>query len=68
MRVAAAGSQTKLALVTADFIKIYDLAADAISPFFYFLLPSGKVRDVTFVTRDDKTYVFFIASSGKRAF
>ena len=59
-----AGWQTKLALVTADFIKIYDLSQDAISPYYFFLLPSGKVRDVTFVSRDDKMFVFLIASSG----
>ena len=42
------GSQTELAVVTADFVKVYNLAQDAISPQFYFLLPSGKIRDVTF--------------------
>jgi E3 ubiquitin-protein ligase UBR4 len=43
------GSQTELAIVTADFVKIYDLSLDALSPQFYFLLPTGKIRDVTFV-------------------
>ena len=28
--------------------QIYDLSVDAISPCFYFLLPSGKIRDATF--------------------
>ena len=36
-------------MVTADFVKVYDLADDAISPQYYFLLPSAKIRDATFV-------------------
>jgi len=45
------GSQTQLALLSADAVKIYDLGKDAISPKYYFLLPSGKVRDATFVVQ-----------------
>ena len=47
------GSQTELAIVTADFVKIYDLSLDAISPQYYFLLPSGKIRDSTFVLTEE---------------
>jgi E3 ubiquitin-protein ligase UBR4 len=43
------GSKTELALVTNDFIKIYDLSVDKISPIYYFLLPMGKIKDLTFV-------------------
>lgn len=43
------GSQTTLALVTADFVKIYDLSKDVLSPQYYFLVPTGKIRDVTFI-------------------
>lgn len=43
------GSQTSIALLTADAVKVYDLGKDVISPIYYFLLPSGKVRDATFV-------------------
>jgi hypothetical protein len=43
------GSQTELALVTSDFIKIYDLSIDKISPIYYYLLPMGKIKDVTFM-------------------
>ena len=42
------GSQTELAVVTADFIKINDLSQDAISPQYYFLLPTGKVYIQTY--------------------
>ena len=41
------GSQSELAVVTADFVKIYDLATDALSPQYYFLLPTGKIRDAS---------------------
>ena len=43
------GSQTELALITSEFIKIYDLSVDKISPIYYYLLPIGKIKDVTFV-------------------
>ncbi|XP_074655636.1 E3 ubiquitin-protein ligase UBR4-like [Tubulanus polymorphus] len=58
------GSQTELALVTADFVKIYDLSLDAISPQYYFLLPSGKVRDCTFVVMDEVRTMVLMTSSG----
>ena len=41
-------NQTQLALLTTDLIKIYDLSVDTISPIYYFILPTGKVRDCTF--------------------
>lgn len=51
------GSQTELALVTADFIKIYDLGKDAISPKYFFLVPAGKVRDCTFYCNESVSHV-----------
>uniref|UniRef100_A0A182JT95 UBR-type domain-containing protein n=1 Tax=Anopheles christyi TaxID=43041 RepID=A0A182JT95_9DIPT len=56
-------SQTKIALVTADFVKIYDLADDSYSPQYYFLVPSGKIRDCTFVYDQEGTYYMLIMSS-----
>lgn len=35
-------NQSQLALLTADFIKIYDLSIDSISPIYYFILPTGN--------------------------
>ena len=35
--------------MTADFVKIFDLATDAISPHYYMLLAVGMIQDVTFV-------------------
>lgn len=58
------GSQTKLALVTADFVKIYELAEDTLSPQYYFVVPSGKIRDCTFVHQSDSYYMLIFASSG----
>lgn len=59
------GSQTKLALITADFVKIYDLSIDVLSPQYYFLVPSGKIRDVTFIcTEDGKSTLLLMASTG----
>lgn len=38
------GSQTQVALVTSDFVKIFDLSNDLNNPMHHFLVPSGKVR------------------------
>jgi len=58
------GSQTEVAVVTADFVKVYNLAVDAISPQYYFLLPTGKIRDATFVVSDSERHLVLMASSG----
>ncbi|XP_011314104.1 protein purity of essence isoform X2 [Fopius arisanus] len=59
------GSQTQLALVTADFVKIYDLGKDALNPQYYFVVPIGKIRDCTFVhTEDDVFYLLLMSSAG----
>ena len=59
------GSQTQLALVTADSVKIYDLATDVLSPAYYFLVPSGKIRDVTFVnTESGEMFILLMSSAG----
>ena len=58
-------SQTELALVTADFVKVYDLSKDTLSPQYCFLVPSGKVRDCTLAYMDDGTrYVLIMSSAG----
>lgn len=57
------GSQTQLALVTADFVKIYDLAKDALSPQYYFLVAIGKIRDCTFVHAEDGVFHLLLMSS-----
>lgn len=58
------GSQTMLALVTADYVKIYELSEDSYSPKYYFLVAIGKIRDCTFVYQDGVYYMLIIASSG----
>lgn len=37
---------------------------DAISPQYFFLLPSGKIRDVTFIFNDESRALVLMASSG----
>jgi len=37
---------------------------DAISPQYYFLLPTGKIRDATFVVSDSERHLVLMASSG----
>lgn len=38
------GSQNQMALVTSDFVKIFDLSRDCANPMHHFLVPSGKVN------------------------
>ncbi|KAJ8300173.1 hypothetical protein KUTeg_021692 [Tegillarca granosa] len=46
------------------FLQIYDLGTDALSPQFFFLLPSGKIRDATFICTEEGRYMVLMASSG----
>ncbi|KAG2458904.1 UBR4 ligase, partial [Polypterus senegalus] len=57
------GSQTELAIITADFVKIYDLSVDALSPMYYFLLPSSKIRDASFLFNEEGRNIIVIMSS-----
>ncbi|KAH8323440.1 hypothetical protein KR067_010060 [Drosophila pandora] len=58
------GSQTLLAIVTSDYVKIYDLAVDTYSPKYYYLVAVGKIRDCTFMYQDGNYYMLSFASSG----
>lgn len=60
------GSQAELAVITTDFVKIFDLSVDATKPQYFLMPPSGKVRDLTFVFQDDgKTrYAILMTSTG----
>ncbi|CAF3628387.1 unnamed protein product [Adineta steineri] len=61
-------NQSQLALLTADFIKIYDLSIDTVNPIYYFILPTGKVRDCTFYytkrNNIECCYILIMASNG----
>ncbi|XP_039271370.2 E3 ubiquitin-protein ligase UBR4-like [Styela clava] len=62
------GSTSEIALITAKFVKIYDLSKDVLSPSFYFLIPTGKIRDATFMTpssgEDSVPWLVIMSSSG----
>ncbi|XP_022651482.1 E3 ubiquitin-protein ligase UBR4-like isoform X4 [Varroa destructor] len=59
------GSQTELAVVTHEFVKIFDLAVDAAAPTYHFILASGNVKDVTFVRLDAKDrYMVVMSTNG----
>ena len=59
------GSQTELAIITADYVKIFDLGSDVLSPAYYFLIPSGKIRDTTFIhSGNGEMYLLLMSSAG----
>ena len=47
------GSQTEIALVTDTFVKMYDLSLDAISPSYYYIVCSGKIKDACILVVDN---------------
>eukprot|EP00794_Sanderia_malayensis_P006454 gene6454-7186_t len=58
------GSQTELALLTADFVKVYNLAKSTGSPTHHYILPGGKVRDVTFINDGNVSRIAVMSSHG----
>lgn len=55
-----------LVLLVASILslkQIYDLSVDALSPMYYFLLPSSKIRDATFLFNEEGKNVIAIMSS-----
>ncbi|KAK2587956.1 hypothetical protein KPH14_004040 [Odynerus spinipes] len=57
------GCQTQLALVTPDYVKIYDLAKDALSPQYCFVVPMGNVKDCTFIHAENGVYHLLLLST-----
>ena len=50
------GSQTELVVVTDTFVKIYDLQVDLISPVYYFVILTGKIKDATVAVSGEVEY------------
>lgn len=46
-----------------SLFQIYDLSMDALSPMYYFLLPSSKIRDATFLFNEEGKNIIVIMSS-----
>lgn len=58
------GSQTELAVVTHEFVKIFDLSSDVTSPMYHFILASGNVKDVTFVVDHHVRHLLVMSTDG----
>lgn len=54
------GSETQLAIVTDTFVKIYDLSVDSLSPSYYFIVCSEKIRDACFVVTEEVSKSLYI--------
>lgn len=57
-------SLTKLAIVTAETVQIYELSKNTNKPEYSFLLPTGKIRDCTFCYMNDVYTMYVFSSSG----
>lgn len=58
-------SQSELAIITADFVSIYNLSESLSKPVYCFELPE-KIRDATFLfTSDGKQYFLFLSILGE---
>lgn len=42
------GSACKLAIITADYARIYDMEVSISEPLYHFMLAAGKISDATF--------------------
>ena len=51
--------------ICLDLLQIYDLAKDALSPVYYFVLPAGKVRDVSFIFLPSVKLMALMSSGGQ---
>ena len=51
-------------MILTFYSQIYDLAKDALSPVFYFVLPAGKIRDVTFIFQSSLRHLCLMSSEG----
>jgi hypothetical protein len=60
------GVRGLLALVTADFISVYDLKLDSTKPRHQFVIPVGNMRDVSFVVSEtgEQTSLLIMSSVG----
>ncbi|KYQ89094.1 hypothetical protein DLAC_10325 [Tieghemostelium lacteum] len=58
------GSQVELVVITNEFIKVYDLSKDNISPSHFFSLLEDSIRDICLVSRNNKNYILALSASG----
>ncbi|KAF2077723.1 hypothetical protein CYY_000970 [Polysphondylium violaceum] len=58
------GSQVELAVVTNEFIKIYDLSKDNLSPIHFFSLLEDSIKDMCLVSKNSKNYILALSASG----
>jgi E3 ubiquitin-protein ligase UBR4 len=58
------GSQTELVVVSDAFVKIYDLRVDLISPVYYFVVLTGKIKDATVAVTGEEKFVVVMSSTG----
>ena len=54
------GSQTELVIVSDTFVKIYVLHADLISPIYYFVILTGKIKDATIAVTEEVWHSIFV--------
>ena len=47
------GSQTELVIAANTFVKVYDLGRDTLSPMYYFIVLSGKIKDVAVAVNEE---------------
>lgn len=61
------GSESELAILTSDSIKIFNLTKSSSDPCFHFSLVSGTIKDITFIVPESQSarYLIIIDSLGK---
>lgn len=54
------GSQTELAVLTSEMVKIFDLSESPSEPKYYFKLASGQLKDITFIVPESKSTIYIL--------
>lgn len=53
-----------IAVVTVDSILVYDVFVSCTEPQFYFVLPTGKIKDCTFSNFNEDLFIYLLSFSG----
>ncbi|EGG15028.1 hypothetical protein DFA_09851 [Cavenderia fasciculata] len=58
------GSQVELAVATNEFVKIYDLSTDNLSPTHFYTLVEDSIRDTAIIKKGAQLHLLALAESG----
>lgn len=58
------GSQSMIAIVTVDTVQVFDISKSFNDPEYFFILPTGKIKDCTFSNIEGLIFLYILTMSG----